>query len=454
MGSKDILNWYSPGKIEKPRCVEQLLRFTYPTVRWDRVSYHQGFPHIFKFMPWTKDKGAVTLPSLFSYKAIDTYFNDGQWNPCSCDGLGLIIHEGFHALQMKGLLNGYGIGAISLNTIRYLSCSVTQWLRGNDPYYDNAIEIEAYAFAGKSTSPFETCCAASKSLPCDCGCMPPSVDQAGWQLYQQTCPGSVRKSARVHFKNFWSSLPNCIIGLNKIADLAKAIFRLGCKSHLSPFLLWLPCALSLLLSGVVWLVYGIYFAIWFVVFFIAALVLEVVGLVLGFLTLIVAGISWLVEQIGGLFSSPSANIWFTFYDNTGWQIPDSRVDHGDFVRTSASPSLAVLGSHLYMAYRSGDSSEIWYNVFDGQHWLAQDIKISRNGRTLTSAGPSLAAFNGRLYMAYKSGDSSEIWYNVFDGQHWRDEDCKVSREGSVKTGAGPHICNYLARLYMVYRDDS
>jgi hypothetical protein len=105
-------------------------------------------------------------------------------------------------------------------------------------------------------------------------------------------------------------------------------------------------------------------------------------------------------------------------------------------------------------YKSASSTDIWYNVSaDGTTWPDQDIKITRSGHTKTSATPALAVYGTRLYMAYKSGSSGELWYNYFDGD-WQDQDVKISEGGHVKTGRGPGLAVAGPYLVMVYRDDS
>ena len=47
---------------------------------------------------------------------------------------------------------------------------------------------------------------------------------------------------------------------------------------------------------------------------------------------------------------------------------------------------------------SGPSARIWFTAFDGDDiWVIPDMPVSQNGHTLTSAGPAMAVFNGQLY---------------------------------------------------------
>ena len=62
----------------------QLLEFVYPGVDWDRVTFHEGWPHVLG----VADKKALTLPHSFKPGHTWVYFEEGEWDPCSCDGLG------------------------------------------------------------------------------------------------------------------------------------------------------------------------------------------------------------------------------------------------------------------------------------------------------------------------------------------------------------------------------
>jgi hypothetical protein len=457
MSATDIAQWIFPKKIPMPNCIRQLLEYTYPTVDWTTVTLHQGLPHI---LNWTaSDKNAVTLPSFRSLNHVDIYFNKDKWQPCTRDGLGLIAHEGFHVLQMKNLMGGYSLGYIGLHAVRYFSCSLTQFLRGNDAYEDNDLEIEAYAFAGRNASVFDTCLQiAGPPLPCDCDCMPPSVNSAGMAHYKSTCPTIIAKSSSVDFSSYWGSLGDCIIGLEKLGQLARWFYSRLCKARTRQPILWLPCVLGLVLSLVTWIVYVIYYVVWLVVFLVVLAILEVLNILLAAGGLIVAGVVGLVEGIiegvGDIFSSPSSHLWTTSYNSVQWDYPDVRLSPGDASKSSDSPRLASLGPLLYCAYKSSDGADIWYNVFDGMDWLAQDIKITKDGHTKTSAAPALAEFAGKLYMAYKASSGTEIWYNVFDGTDWLDEDIKISRGGKTRTSAGPGLARFAAKLYMTYKASS
>jgi hypothetical protein len=406
-----------------PDCVREVLEFVYPTVDWDRVTLHLGFPHV---IGWS-DKSAVTLPGTFSLRQTHIYFKEDKWDPCSCDGLGLIVHEGFHVHQIQDVLGGYGLGLFNPSTISYLAC----WAGNGFSYDGHNAEDEAYAVAGRSTSLYDACCSKLGTLPCDCRCVPPTIDQAGLQNFETDCRDVIQSSSGGHF---WRDFAGCVPGLEQLGEWAEDFWPL-------------------------YIVYGVYYVVWLIVWGVVALLAAIGQVVAAIVGGIVSGIVGVGEAIWDAISSPfsdeaSSWIWSTRFDGTNWLIPDVPVTQDDRTKTSTSPSLAEYDGLLYMAYRSADNSDLWYNVFDGTDWLAQDRKITTNGHTKTSASPSLAAYDGLLYMAYRSADNSDLWYNVFDGTDWLDEDCRISRDDRVKTGRSPSLRAFDGLLRLVYRDDS
>jgi len=143
------------------------------------------------------DHAAITLPHSWKPGHTRTYFKEGKWDTCSCDGLGLIVHEGFHVLQYQNIARGWvGIGALNASTILYLACYADH----NFDYDKHRAEKAAYKVAGHDDSLYDECCAQIGSLPCDCGCNPASLERrrlAGLQdeLLQRR-PGVERATGR------------------------------------------------------------------------------------------------------------------------------------------------------------------------------------------------------------------------------------------------------------------
>ena len=134
------------------------------------------------------------------------------------------------------------------------------------------------------------------------------------------------------------------------------------------------------------------------------------GALLGSSSALIGGaIGWAISEIGdwigGLFSGPSARIWFTAFDGADWVIPDVPVSQNGHSLTSQGPAMALFNSKLFLAYKGKDSDDLWFNTFDGHSWLATDLEITQNGHSKTDARPALAVFNGKLFLAYKGSGS-------------------------------------------------
>src|SRR5690554_7395623 len=84
--------WFSPAELIIPTHVLYLLRSIYPEVNWEKVKFHNGLPWFTStFSSWTS---AIVLPSTFGCSKISVYFKN--FDPDSCAGLSIIVHEGFH----------------------------------------------------------------------------------------------------------------------------------------------------------------------------------------------------------------------------------------------------------------------------------------------------------------------------------------------------------------------
>ena len=457
MIAKAVWNWFFPEKIDVPDCVMDLLKFIYPTVDWDKVTFHKGWPQTLFFVT---GMSAITLPSDISLDGIDVYIKSSEWKPCSCEELGTIVHEGFHVLQIQDLLGGYGLGLVRPFTQLYISCLMASGFS----YDDHPLERAAYKVAGDSASAYEKCCDNSGAplLPCDCSSGVPLLSSQGLEHFKKNCQDIVQKASGL---NFWKQLALCTPGLKQIGDAAKWVWHKLCNSEIPWWLIWLTCPIGGIIAGILWLIWGICYAIWLIITFcitlivwILKIIIEIIGNIIGVIVamgeFIWKGIKTLWNVITSPFSSAKSWIWYTSYDGNKWQIPDISVTKNDRSKTSASPALAVYNDKLYMVYKGSDSNNIWYNVFYEGKWLDSDIEITKNGHTKTSASPALAVYNDKLYMVYKGSDSNDIWYNVFDRTNWLAEDIKISKNDSIKTKRGPALSEFLGLLFLVYRDDS
>ena len=145
--ARRLWRWLFPEEVELPDEARRALRMLYPTLDLDRVSFHRGLPH---FLRGVAD--GITLPGAFSARRCQIYVQPWSWRPGSVDGLGLLAHEAFHALQMQE--SGPGLGLVRPFIILYLACAA-----GNRfLYVGHPLETDAYRVAGRSYSLFEAAC--------------------------------------------------------------------------------------------------------------------------------------------------------------------------------------------------------------------------------------------------------------------------------------------------------
>jgi hypothetical protein len=147
-----------------PPCIQQLLRFIYPTIDWRNVSFFNRLPW------WLPDTGqaATTLPSGNS-KNIRVFVDGGKLANVSatvvplgypndlstiCDVsnstrlVTLLIHECVHVLQMQEESTSFDIGYVRGSTFFYLQC----WACNGFVYNKNLPhEREAYNQGDKFT---------------------------------------------------------------------------------------------------------------------------------------------------------------------------------------------------------------------------------------------------------------------------------------------------------------
>jgi hypothetical protein len=273
--SADVWRWFFPKQIIVPDCVIQLLEFVYPTINWDRVSFHDGWPHVLGFSP----KRAITLPDTYWPHRIRIYFKPDQWNPCECSGLGIIVHEGFHVLQIQDILGGWGLGLARPFTLLYLAC----WAGKGFSYERHPMEADAYVVAGRSTSLYEGCCSSAR-LPCDSSTNPPSLKAEGLEAFAANCQSVVQTSRGLIF---WKELADSTPGLMALYEAAQGLFMKGRRLKVSIPLRWVARPLSLIGTGILYIIFSLYYVAWMMIWTIvtiAAWVLkvavELIGLIL------------------------------------------------------------------------------------------------------------------------------------------------------------------------------
>lgn len=187
---------FFPPRIELPEDVRQLLAAIYPTLDLRRVSFHRGIPFYFDLL--TASQGMV-LPAPLSPWSGRIYLHPRLWSPDSGAprsewGLGLVVHEAFHALQLQEA--GPGIGMVRPFLILYLACSAGIGFR----YRRHPLEGDAYEVAGWSRSQFECLLRAAEKeeasedpardrLACVASLVVPTSRLRFWQRLARSTPG-------------------------------------------------------------------------------------------------------------------------------------------------------------------------------------------------------------------------------------------------------------------------
>jgi hypothetical protein len=313
--------WFFPERIEPAECVLELLRFVYPTVDWESVSFYDGWPHFIGFSP----NVAITLPDTYTPHRINIYFKPGRWDPCTCDGLGLIVHEGFHALQIRDTLGGLGPGFARPFIVQYLAC----WAANGFKYDDHPMEEAAYVVAGRANSLYEACCSSTRRA-CDCSTDPPSVDVAGLAAFQAACAHVVQQDSGL---NFLRDLAHCTPGLMALHRLAQRLFTWGCHSDIegsirvptgpgsgptqpdgppppttfepgtsetrgpSIPLRFITCLLGLIGAGLLYIIFGLYYVVWLLVWSLITVILWLVKIIVEIVGAIISGLLWVIAGI-------------------------------------------------------------------------------------------------------------------------------------------------------------
>lgn len=148
---KGFFRWFSPAELIIPTHVLYLLRSIYPEVNWEKVKFHDGLPWFTStFSSWTS---AIVLPSTFGCSKVNVYFKN--FDPDSCAGLSIIVHEGFHVLQYKDI-GTKGIGWLRLFIIQYIASCISL---GKNCYAKHPMEKQAYTHDAL----FRKACSASRS---------------------------------------------------------------------------------------------------------------------------------------------------------------------------------------------------------------------------------------------------------------------------------------------------
>ncbi|MES1240671.1 MAG: hypothetical protein ABUT39_03535 [Acidobacteriota bacterium] len=180
ISAERLRRWFFPPEVELPEHVRQLVRTIYPTLDLKALRFHLGIPHVFNLFAIQ----GITLPGRLRPRRARIYVDRQYWDPGSVEGLGLLLHEAYHALQIQE--GGPGLGLLRPFLILYLACAAGNGFR----YAGHPMEDDAYGLAGDPESRFETTFRAADIGPEACECMAtPSSGLAFWRRLAESAPG-------------------------------------------------------------------------------------------------------------------------------------------------------------------------------------------------------------------------------------------------------------------------
>jgi hypothetical protein len=177
-----LRRWFFPPEVELPEHVRRVLRTVYPSLDLDAVRFHLGIPHVFNLFAIQ----GITLPGKIRPRRVRIYIEPQFWDPGSVDGLGLLLHEAYHALQIQEA--GPGLGLLRPFMVLYLACAAGNGFQ----YAGHPMEDDAYRVAGDAASSFESTFRnrTADIVPEACECMAtPSAGLSFWRRLAESTPG-------------------------------------------------------------------------------------------------------------------------------------------------------------------------------------------------------------------------------------------------------------------------
>lgn len=175
-----LRRWFFPPEVELPEHARRVLQAVYPTLDLKELRFHLGIPHVFNMFAIQ----GITLPGKLRPRRMRIYIEPQFWDPGSVDGLGLLLHESYHALQIQDA--GFGLGFLRPFMVLYLACAAGNRFR----YAGHPMEDDAYQVAGDSESRFEATFRTGDIVPEACECMAtPSSGLSFWRRLAESTPG-------------------------------------------------------------------------------------------------------------------------------------------------------------------------------------------------------------------------------------------------------------------------
>lgn len=203
-----LQRWLFPPEVELPEPARRVLQAVYPTLDLRRLRFHLGIPHVFNLFAIQ----GITLPGKVFPRRTRIYIEPRFWDPGSIDGLGLLLHEAYHALQLQEA--GPGLGLFRPFLVLYLACAAGNRFR----YAGHPMEDDAYRLAGDGASLFETLFHGREITPDGCGCLAtPASGLRFWQRLAGSAPGRLPRFLRVPWAGIWLLLWTAIVAVLALA---------------------------------------------------------------------------------------------------------------------------------------------------------------------------------------------------------------------------------------------
>ena len=111
--------WIFPKEIEISGFLHQILEMVYvgKGIEWKLVKFLHGLPWFMHFA----GNEASTQPATYDNYRIHVYYRKSMWAPYTTRGLSTIVHECFHVMQYRQVLDGWGLGYFRFFLILYFS---------------------------------------------------------------------------------------------------------------------------------------------------------------------------------------------------------------------------------------------------------------------------------------------------------------------------------------------
>ena len=203
-----LQRWLFPPEVELPEPARRVLQSVYPTLDLRGLRFHLGIPHFFNLFAVQ----AITLPGKVFPRRARIYIEPRYWQPGSVDGLGLLLHEAYHALQLQQA--GPGIGLLRPFLVLYLACAAGNRFR----YAGHPMENDAYRLAGDRESLFESLFHGKEVSHEACECLAtPGSGLRFWQRLIESAPGRLPRFFQLPWAAIWLALWTAAVAVLALA---------------------------------------------------------------------------------------------------------------------------------------------------------------------------------------------------------------------------------------------